>query len=150
MPLFYNHHFLYYKSNYRSYYRIAHGLISSTPLKTSLLAFYTHVCKFTRYYLGMIGMNFQGQRDPQVKLLTLKNHVIYELNRTKMHFARKISPYVLTISMLVFILLTSSFISTMFVHKAVYAQSSNTGFGNTTNLSLPNGKSIAINYLVNT
>ena len=67
-----------------------------------------------------------------------------------MHFARKISPCVLTLSMLVLILLTLSFISTMFVHKAVYAQSSNTGFGNTTNLSLPNGKSIPINYLINT
>ena len=68
-----------------------------------------------------------------------------------MQFAGKISPCVLTISMLVLSLLTSSsIISTMFVHNAAYAQSSNTGFGNTTNLSLPNGKSIPINYLINT
>ena len=68
-----------------------------------------------------------------------------------MQFAGKISPCVLTISMLVLSLLTSSsIISTMFVHKAAYAQSSNTGFGNTTNLSLPNGKAIPINYLINT
>ena len=67
-----------------------------------------------------------------------------------MQFAGKISPCVLTISMLVLSLLTSSsIISTMFVHAA-YAQSSNTGFGNTTNLSLPNGKAIPINYLINT
>jgi len=68
-----------------------------------------------------------------------------------MQFAGKISPCVLTISMLVLGLLTSSsIISTMFVHNAAYAQSSNTGFGNTTNLSLPNGKAIPINYLINT
>ena len=36
------------------------------------------------------------------------------------------------------------------MHNTAYTQSSNTGFGNTTNLSLPNGKSIPINYLVNT
>ncbi|HZA08313.1 MAG TPA: hypothetical protein VE619_11470, partial [Nitrososphaeraceae archaeon] len=45
--------------------------------------------------------------------------------------------------------------SGVFMHKivvAVYAQDSNSGrgFGNTTNLSLPNGKSIPINYLINT
>ncbi len=67
-----------------------------------------------------------------------------------MQFAGKISPCVLTISMLVLSLLSSSIISTMFVYKAVYAQSSNNGFGSTTNLSLPNGKSVPINYLINT
>ena len=38
------------------------------------------------------------------------------------------------------------------MHKAAYAQSSNTnaGFGDTTNLSLPNGKSIPIKYMINT
>ena len=38
------------------------------------------------------------------------------------------------------------------MHKAVYAQNSNNGngFGNTTNLALANGKSIPINYLINT
>jgi hypothetical protein len=38
----------------------------------------------------------------------------------------------------------------MFVHKVAYAQNSNAGFGNTTTLALPNGKSIPINYLVKT
>jgi hypothetical protein len=38
------------------------------------------------------------------------------------------------------------------MHKAAYGQSSNTnaGFGDTTNLSLPNGKSIPIKYIMNT
>jgi hypothetical protein len=38
------------------------------------------------------------------------------------------------------------------MRKEAYAQSSNTnaGFGNTTNLSLPNGKSIPIKYMINT
>jgi hypothetical protein len=38
------------------------------------------------------------------------------------------------------------------MHKEAYAQSSNTntGFGETTNLSLPNGKSIPIKYMINT
>jgi len=42
--------------------------------------------------------------------------------------------------------------STIFVHKTAYAQSSNTntGFGETTNLALPNGKSIPIKYVINT
>jgi hypothetical protein len=35
------------------------------------------------------------------------------------------------------------------MHKIAYAQSSNTGFGGTTNLSLPNGKSIPIRYIIN-
>ena len=35
------------------------------------------------------------------------------------------------------------------MHQAAYAQSSNTGFGETTNLSLPNGKSIPIKYIIN-
>ena len=54
--------------------------------------------------------------------------------------------------MLLLILATSSFASTIFVHKAAYAQSSNmnTGFGETTNLALPNGKSIPIKYVINT
>ena len=57
--------------------------------------------------------------------------------------------------MLVAVLLTASFASAVFMHKivvAVYAQDSNSGsgFGNTTNLALPNGKSIPINYLINT
>jgi hypothetical protein len=86
-------------------------------------------------------------------LLTLKNHVIHELNRTKMQFARKISPSVFTVSMAVLILLTSSFASTIFMYKAAYAQNPNnsgsSGFGNTTNLALANGKSIPIDYLIN-
>ena len=84
-------------------------------------------------------------------MLTLKNHVFYITIRRVLQFARKISPSILTASILVLILLTSSpFVSTVFVHNAVYAQSSNNGFGNTTNLALPNGKSIPINYLINT
>jgi hypothetical protein len=51
--------------------------------------------------------------------------------------------------------LTASFASAVFMHKTVavvYAQNSNSGsgFGNITNLALPNGKSIPINYLINT
>jgi hypothetical protein len=64
-----------------------------------------------------------------------------------MQFQRKtMLPPVLIVSTLIAVLLTSSFASTMFIHKAVYAQNSNTGFENTTNLALPNGKSIPINY----
>ena len=37
-----------------------------------------------------------------------------------------------------------------FIHNAAYAQSSNTGFGGTTYLALPNGKSIPIKYMINT
>ncbi|MFL6430565.1 MAG: hypothetical protein ACJ71X_03775, partial [Nitrososphaeraceae archaeon] len=67
-------------------------------------------------------------------------------------FQRKI---MLPSIMLVAVLLTASFASAVFMHKivvAVYAQDSNSGsgFGNTTNLALPNGKSIPINYLINT
>jgi hypothetical protein len=36
------------------------------------------------------------------------------------------------------------------MHKAAYAQNSNTGFGDTTYLALPNGKSIPIKYVINT
>jgi hypothetical protein len=69
-----------------------------------------------------------------------------------MQFQRKM---MLPSIMLVGVLLTASFASGVFMHKivvAVYAQDSNSGsgFGNTTNLSLPNGKSIPINYLINT
>src|ERR687884_1602806 len=64
----------------------------------------------------------------------------------------RVSRTFLMTSMLLLILATSSFASTIFVHKAAYAQSSNmnTGFGNTTNLALPNGKSIPIKYVINT
>jgi hypothetical protein len=68
-------------------------------------------------------------------------------------FTRKIPPSILTVSILVLsVLLTPTFASTIYVHKAAYAQSSNTntGFGETTNLSLPNGKSIPIKYIINT
>ena len=69
-----------------------------------------------------------------------------------MQFQRKM---MLPSIILVGVLLTASFASGVFMHKivvAVYAQDSNSGrgFGNTTNLSLPNGKSIPINYLINT
>jgi hypothetical protein len=36
------------------------------------------------------------------------------------------------------------------MHKAAYAQNSNTGFGDTTYLALPNGKSIPLKYVINT
>jgi hypothetical protein len=68
-----------------------------------------------------------------------------------MQFQRKMLPPVLMGSTLIAVLLTSSFASTMFMHRVVYAQDSNSsGFGNTTNLALPSGKSIPINYLINT
>jgi hypothetical protein len=68
-------------------------------------------------------------------------------------FTRKLSPSILTVSILVLsVLLSPTFVSTISMHKAAYAQSSNTnaGFGETTNLSLPNGKSIPIKYIINT
>jgi hypothetical protein len=67
-------------------------------------------------------------------------------------FTRKLSPSILTVSILVVsVLLAPTFVSTIYLHKAAYAQSSNTnaGFGETTNLSLPNGKSIPIKYIIN-
>ena len=64
-----------------------------------------------------------------------------------MQLSRKLSPSVLTVSILALVLLTSSFVS---MHKAVYAQNSNSGFGDTTYLALPNGKSIPIKYIINT
>ena len=64
----------------------------------------------------------------------------------------RVSRTFLMASMLLVILATSLFASTTFMHKAAYAQSSNTntGFGETTYLALPNGKSIPIKYLINT
>jgi hypothetical protein len=70
----------------------------------------------------------------------------------------RVSRTFLMTSMLLLILATSSFASTIFVHEAAYAQSSNnnstsnsnTGFGETTNLALPNGKSIPVKYVINT
>ncbi|MFL6380091.1 MAG: hypothetical protein ACJ72S_02230 [Nitrososphaeraceae archaeon] len=54
-------------------------------------------------------------------------------------------------SMLLLILAASSFASTVFMHKAVYAQNSNSsGFGETTNLALSNGKSVPMKYVINT
>ena len=68
-----------------------------------------------------------------------------------MQFRRKISLSVLTVSILALVLLTSSVVSTItFIHNTAYAQSSNTGFGGTTYLALPNGKSIPIKYMINT
>jgi hypothetical protein len=72
--------------------------------------------------------------------------------RSEMQFERKmILPPVLKMSILAAFLLTSAFASTIFMHMA-HAQDSNNsgGFGNTTNLSLQNGKSIPISYLINT
>jgi hypothetical protein len=70
----------------------------------------------------------------------------------------RVSRTFLMTSMLLLILAISSFASTIFVHEAAYAQSSNnnstsnsnTGFGDTTYLALPNGKSIPIKYVINT
>jgi len=62
----------------------------------------------------------------------------------------RVSRTFLMTSMLMLILATSSFASTIFVYKAAYAQNSNTGFGETTYLALPNGKSIPIKYVINT
>ena len=62
----------------------------------------------------------------------------------------RVSRTFLMTSMLLLILATSSFVSTIFVHGAAYAQNSNTGFGETTYLALPNGKSIPIKYVINT
>jgi hypothetical protein len=62
-------------------------------------------------------------------------------------------PPVLIASTLIAVLPTSSFASTLFMYNTAYAQNPNnsgSGFGNTTNLSLPNGKSIPISYLINT
>jgi xanthine/uracil permease len=70
----------------------------------------------------------------------------------KVQFTRKLSPSILAVSILVIsVLLAPTFVSMIFMHKAAYAQSSNTnaGFGETTNLSLPNGKSIPIKYIIN-
>jgi hypothetical protein len=68
-------------------------------------------------------------------------------------FTRKLPPSILTASILVLsVLLSSTFMSTISMYKTAYAQSSNTntGFGETTNLALPNGKSIPIKYMINT
>jgi len=62
----------------------------------------------------------------------------------------RVSQTFLMASMLLVILATSLFASAIFMHKAAYAQSSNTGFGETTYLALPNGKSIPIKYIINT
>src|SRR5919204_1019762 len=61
----------------------------------------------------------------------------------------RVSRTFLMASMLLLILATSSFASTIFMHNTAYAQSSNTGFGDTTYLALPNGKSIPIKYVMN-
>jgi hypothetical protein len=62
----------------------------------------------------------------------------------------RVSQTFLMTSMLLLILAASSFASTVFMHKAVYAQNSNTGFGETTNLALSNGKSVPMKYVINT
>ena len=62
----------------------------------------------------------------------------------------RVSQTFLMASMLLVILATSLLASTIFMHNAAYAQSSNTGFGETTYLALPNGKSIPIKYIINT
>jgi hypothetical protein len=79
--------------------------------------------------------------------------VAYKSIEHKVQSTRKLSPSILTVSTMVLsVLLTSTFVSIVFMHKVAYAQSPNTnaGFGETTNLSLPNGKSIPIKYMINT
>ena len=72
--------------------------------------------------------------------------------RSEMQLQRRIMmlPPIMKISMLITVLLTASFLSTIFIYNAAYAQKSNTGFGDTTYLGLPNGKSIPIKYVINT
>jgi hypothetical protein len=65
----------------------------------------------------------------------------------KVRLAGKLSPLILTVSIVTLVLLTSSVAS---MRNAAYAQNSNTGFGDTTYLGLPNGKSIPIKYVINT
>jgi hypothetical protein len=62
----------------------------------------------------------------------------------------RVSEKFLMTSMLLAILATSLFVSTIFMHNAAYAQNSNTGFGETTYLALPNGKSVPMKYVLNT
>ncbi len=85
-------------------------------------------------------------------MFNIQNNVYYctSLLERRVQFTRKLSPSILAVSILVIsVLLAPTFVSTIFMHKAAYAQGSNTGFGETTNLSLPNGKSIPIKYLIN-
>ena len=84
----------------------------------------------------------------------IKNNVSYctSLVERKVQFTRKLSTSILTVSILIIsVLLAPTFVSTIFMHKVAYAQgtNTNTGFGETTNLSLPNGKSIHIKYIIN-
>jgi hypothetical protein len=66
-----------------------------------------------------------------------------------MKFPKVLQTFLMT-SILLLILATSSFASTVFMHKVAYAQNSNAGFGDTTNLALPNGKSIPVKYVIST
>jgi hypothetical protein len=86
-------------------------------------------------------------------LFDIKNNVYYctSVLERKVRFTRKLCPSILAVSVLVIsVLLAPTFVSTIFMHNAAYAQSSNTGFGDTTYLALPNGKSIPIKYIINT
>ena len=84
----------------------------------------------------------------------IDNNVSYctSLVERKVQLTRKVSQFILTVPILIIsVLLAPTLISTIFTYNAAYAQSSNTnaGFGETTNLSLPNGKSIPIKYILN-
>ena len=88
-------------------------------------------------------------------MFNIKNNLYYctSVPEWKAQFTRKLCPSILAVSVLVIsVSLAPTFVSTIFLHNAAYAQSSNTntGFGETTNLSLPNGKSIPIKYMINT
>jgi hypothetical protein len=84
-------------------------------------------------------------------ILSLISLIFYKSIR-EVQFPRKISQLTLSVYILTLVLLTSSlFASTTFIHNnTAYAQSSNTGFGETTYLALPNGKSVSMPYLINT
>jgi hypothetical protein len=63
----------------------------------------------------------------------------------------KTSQTLLMTSGLLVILVTSSVASTtVFIRNTVYAQNSNTGFGETTYLALTNGKTIPLKYVIST
>lgn len=74
--------------------------------------------------------------------------MFYKRFRAKMQFL-KMSLTVLPTSMLLLVLLMSSFGATISVHR-VYAQNSNTGLEKTTNVTLSNGKSVPIKYNIST
>ena len=78
------------------------------------------------------------------------NCAISQIMRVITQVQFPVNSRIMTVSLTVLILLTSTFASTIFMHNEAYAQNSNTGFGDTTYLAIPNGKSIPIKYMINT